>query len=103
MLFQLTANTVERETMVVFESHKSGDPSWQQIEWSREAETKAIEEKMGFARFGAYNPPRFRLKTFPHALYQWSTIDLNNQLKNPLTRDLMIPCNKLALNDDFEL
>ena len=73
------------------------------FEWSREAETFAQEEEIGLATIGAYQPERISLKTFPNALYQWSTIDSNNKLTDPLIRNLVKPCNQLGLSEDLEL
>ena len=33
----------------------------------------------------------YDLRTYPHVLYQWSTIGADNQLVCPMTRDIMIP------------
>jgi len=42
-------------------------------------------------------------KTFPHCLYQWSTIGSDNELVNPKNREILIPGHQLQVNQKFEL
>ena len=44
-----------------------------------------------------------KMETFPHAMYQWSTIGHDNKLTDPRTRDLMITKDMMKPNTDFEL
>ena len=93
MLFPLDEDDVRSGNILVFQKNvEEGSLKWRYIVWDQDAETTEDEEEEEEVL------KMVSLKAYPHALYQWSTIGLDNNLVSPYRREILISGKTLRLN-----